>query len=263
MTMRIRAVFVALLAAALPPVLAATPAAAQQSSYTSPQLPSDSDRPVNWLTTVEELDDGAHRMGDPEASLQLTEFVSYTCPHCATFERQSEGALKLMMVQTGEGAITVRHLIRDPIDLTMALLARCGTADRFFTNHTALMYAQDDIFATGRALTEPQIQLWQTPDHAQQRRYIARDLELYQILETRGYTRQELEACVSDNEEAELIFRQSNAAADAAGINSTPSFTLNGQTLAGVHSWAQLSNILQDAASSPAQPAHGAANALQ
>ena len=48
----------------------------------------------NWNTVIVEVD-GAHRIGNPEAKVQLVEFISYTCPHCAEFAREGESALQL------------------------------------------------------------------------------------------------------------------------------------------------------------------------
>ena len=81
--------------------------------------------------------EGAHRLGNAEADTRLTEFVSYTCIHCANFEKEAEGALKLIFVRSGKVSVEVRHIVRDPVDLTATLLARCGPADKFFANHTA------------------------------------------------------------------------------------------------------------------------------
>src|SRR5690606_29822372 len=54
----------------------------------------------NWNATVAQTE-GGHVLGNPAAKTKLTEFVSYTCPHCAHFEQESEGAIRLGWVQSG------------------------------------------------------------------------------------------------------------------------------------------------------------------
>lgn len=192
-----------------------------------------------WMVTFAETD-GGHRMGDPDAAVQLIEFVSYTCPHCAHFERDSEGALKLGYVHEGKVAVEIKHLIRDKVDLTVAMVARCGAADKFFGNHTALMLSQDEWFAKGRALSPAQMARWNSGTPAQQLQAIAGDLGLYERMQTRGYEATELDACLADIGEAQAIVDRSVRDAQAYGIDGTPSFVVNGTKLEGVHSWQSL-----------------------
>jgi hypothetical protein len=58
-------------------------------------------------------------MGNPQAR-RLVEYMSYTCPHCAHFEAESALALRNGPIASGKGSFEVRHLLRDPIDATIA-----------------------------------------------------------------------------------------------------------------------------------------------
>jgi len=197
----------------------------------------------NWNTTVAE-NTGAHRLGNPQAEHTLIEFVSYTCPHCATFEQQSEGALKMLFVHPGTMQVEVRHTVRDVVDLTAAMLTRCGPADKFFGNHTAMMLAQPEWFAKGRALSDAQTARWRTGDMGSRRRAIAQDLGLTDIMLARGYDLPQINACLTDDAAAQAILAQSQADAQTYGVKSTPSFVLDGELLEGTHGWAQLSQVL-------------------
>lgn len=196
-----------------------------------------------WMVTFAETDSG-HRMGDPEAPVQLIEFVSYTCPHCATFERLSEGTLKLGYVHQGKAAVEIKHLIRDRVDLAVAMLARCGAANKFFGNHTALMLAQPDWFATGAGLSPAQTARWETGSVGQRQQAIARDLGLYDIMAMRGYEPIELDRCLADRDAADAVLARSMADADVYGVQGTPSFVINGELAEGVHSWPLLNDRL-------------------
>ena len=45
----------------------------------------------NWTTAGTATPTLGHRIGNPAAKVKLTEYISYTCPHCAAFTREGEG----------------------------------------------------------------------------------------------------------------------------------------------------------------------------
>src|SRR4051812_28846152 len=96
----------------------------------------------NWLATAA-VTPGGHRLGNPAAPTKLVEFVSYTCPHCGHFFKEADGAIKLVYVQPGKVSVEVRHIIRDPVDLTAVVLAECGNPNKFFANHAMFFSRQD------------------------------------------------------------------------------------------------------------------------
>jgi protein-disulfide isomerase len=69
---------------------------------------------------------------------------------------------------------------------------------------------------------------------------IAGDRGVDDLMVTRGYSRVLVDQCLSDEKAARAIVDQSTSGSDAYGVNSTPSFALNGKTLDGVHTWDQL-----------------------
>ena len=60
-----------------------------------------------WISQVVQTEGGGHRMGNPKAKVAVIEFSSYTCPHCATFHKQSEAPLKLAYVSNGKASVEV------------------------------------------------------------------------------------------------------------------------------------------------------------
>jgi len=197
----------------------------------------------NWNNVVERVD-GGHLIGNPDASVKLTEYVSYTCPHCAEFTREAEDALKLTYVVPGQMSIEVRHLIRDPVDLTVAMLANCGPPSKFPLNHSAFMLSQDTWIAAAEKATPAQRQRWASGDFAARRRAIASDLGLYTIMEQRGYERAEADRCLNDEKVAETISQVSDRDWKKPGITGTPAFAIDGNVLAGTHSWRMLATQL-------------------
>lgn len=193
----------------------------------------------NWNTTVVQTDAG-HRIGNPEAKVKLVEFISYTCPHCARFAVEGEGPLKLAYIGTGKVNVEVRHIVRDPVDLTATMLAHCGPAAKFPLNHAAFMHSQKDWLPTANKRTAGQMQRWTSGDHAARRRAIATDLGFYKIMERRGYRRTETDKCLNDNAMAQKLSQATVANGTDYGVSGTPSFALNGITLAATHDWKSL-----------------------
>lgn len=198
----------------------------------------------NWLATVS-LDGTAHRIGNPAAKVRLTEYVSYTCPHCAEFNREAEGALQLAYISPGRVNLEIRHLIRDPVDLTVAMLAHCGPEAKFAQNHSAFLSGQSNWIGPLTNSTAAQRQRWTAPGAAG-RRAIASDFGLYRIMERRGYTRAEVDRCLADDAFARKLAEESDRDWKRPGITGTPSFAINGIVMPGTHTWASLSRQLDD-----------------
>jgi Thioredoxin len=95
-----------------------------------------------WLTTVSVTDKGAHVLGNPAAPNKVVEYLSYTCGHCANFELNEAPAFKTQYVATGKASLEIRNMLLNPIDLTAAMLARCGGKGRFFGNQKHLFATQ-------------------------------------------------------------------------------------------------------------------------
>ena len=194
---------------------------------------------ANWNTTIALTPGGGHLLGSPAAPVKLVEYVSYTCPHCAHFEVQADGALRVGYVAPGRVSVEVRHMLRDPIDLTVAMLTNCGPPSKFFLNHAAFMRSQSTWIQPLARVTPAQQQRWGTGDPVTRRRYVAADFRLYQIAASRGYDRVTADRCLADNAMAQRLAKQTEAGV-ALGVDSTPSFLLNDLLLTGTSEWTTL-----------------------
>ncbi len=195
----------------------------------------------NWLAKVAVTPEGGHLRGNPAAPAKLIEFVSYTCPHCAHFEIESEGPIQLGWIKDGKGSLEIRSFLRNPIDVTASLMVQCGPASKVFGNHTAMLRAQSKWL---RNPTQTEITRWSNPNFATRMRYIATDLKLYDVLLPRGYTKVQLDKCLANQTLATQIANQTQNAMDKFGVTGTPSFMLNGELLT-VHDWKGLKPRLE------------------
>jgi protein-disulfide isomerase len=194
----------------------------------------------NWNATITVTPQGHHVLGNPAAEVRLVQFVSYTCPHCANFEQQADAQLRLTFVANGKGAVEVRNFVRDPVDMTVALLTNCGPAGKFFLNHTAFMRSQDKWIAPLANPSPTQRARWTSGAFAQRTRAIARDFNFYPIMASRGYSVQQVDACLADEALAKRLAAATAEATDKQFVTGTPSFAIDGEVLAGTHSWAAL-----------------------
>lgn len=199
----------------------------------------------NWNATVAETA-GGHRLGNPEAKVKLTEWVSYTCSHCAHFEQESQGPLKLLLVRDGRVAVEVRHFVRDPIDLTIAAITNCLPDSKFFAAHSAFLLSQEKWMAKARATNRAQQQRWTSGAIPARLRAVANDLDFYEFMEGRGMGRTELDRCLSDENRVRAIANQSQADIQKFSLAGTPSFAINGKLADGVHDWSAVQKALED-----------------
>jgi protein-disulfide isomerase len=199
----------------------------------------------NWLGTAV-VTDGGHRLGNPAAPTKLMEFVSYTCPHCGHFFKEADGAIKIGYVQPGKVSVEIRHLIRDPVDLAAVVLTECGDPKKFFGNHDMFFAQQDKWSAKGDDLTKAQQERYYSGALGARMKAVASDFGFYDMMETRGYTRVQVDACLSNEAKIKALAAQSKADADKFNVNSTPSFVVNGKTLE-IHTWGELQKVLSPA----------------
>ncbi|WP_338243902.1 DsbA family protein [Aurantiacibacter hainanensis] len=202
----------------------------------------------DWNMTYETTERG-HRVGNPEADVSLIQFVSYTCPHCASFEVQSEAALRLHYIHQGLATVEVRSVIRNPVDLAASLVAECGDPEDYFGNHRALMMSHPRWMEKARSATEGQMRRWSAGSVASRMRAIGDDLDFHELMEPRGLSRVQVDQCLADEAKALSIAEAAEADNAEFDIPGTPSFAVNGTLVPGVHTWSALKQVLDDPSS--------------
>ncbi len=207
---------------------------------------------TNWANTVTLAPNGAYVMGNPKAP-RLVEYLSYTCSHCGDFQKQGLAGLnglKMQWIRRGILSLEVRNFIRDPYDLTAALLARCGGPARFAGNHETLFLNQEAWFKqigpyeAGEGANPPE-------DKVAAVTKIADKTGLLALLAKQGLAPAAQRACLADKQAMSDVLGMTAGAWDVQGFSGTPYFILNGKPLPGVHVWTALKPLL------PALPAAG------
>jgi len=150
-------------------------------------------------------------LGNPDSSVTVVEYASFTCPHCAAFHAENFKKLKADFIDTGKIKFVYRDVYFDRPGLWAAMVARCGEGaeNRFFGIAEMLYQKQRD---------------WVTQDSPQ----LIVD-RLKAIGKTAGLTDADLDACLQDGKTAEGLYGYYVKNRDADGIDSTPSFVINGK----------------------------------
>ena len=163
-------------------------------------------------------------LGDSGAPVTIVEYASFTCPHCANFHNQTMPLLKERFIETGQ----VRFVFRDfPLNepaLRAGMMARCVPEEQYFN-------VVDVVFAT--------LNQWSSGPNWMQ--------SLSRIGRMAGLSQQAFDACMADTELEEKILALRLEGANLYNVNSTPSFVVNGKTLAGGRSIEDFTKIIEDA----------------
>lgn len=198
----------------------------------------------DWSTTVSKAPNGSYVIGNPRAKVKLVEYISYTCPHCGHFLSESRDVLRGQMVRSGSTSVELRNAIRDKLDLTAALLARCTGPKGFFATTDAIFAVQEDwVTRGGRFESVNGARIAAYPQPAQLRA-MADGSGLSDIMRGRGMNDAAIEACLNDPAELAVVVKNADGA--WAKIKGTPAFELNGKTIETTE-WAVLEKSLRAA----------------
>ena len=234
----------ALAAAPLALALAACGSEVEGPPVGEPIAPIAAPAGQSWVDTAAVTPEGGYVIGNPNAPLKLVEYASHTCHVCAEFSQQGAAPMD-EYVATGVVSYELRNLIRDPVDLSIAMLARCGTpqvfhplANQAWQNFDALMAT---VQANGAALEQAQ-----AAPPAQRLQAIAQAAGLLDFFAARGISRDQAMTCLADTAKAQQISDASDAQSDELQLSGTPTFFLNGALLEGT-SWSLIEPALQRA----------------
>lgn len=153
-------------------------------------------------------------MGAEDAPVTLIEYASFTCPHCANFHIGPLKEIKKNYVDTGKLRLIYREVYFDRFGLWASMIARCGGEEKFF-GITDLIYKGQSTWSSAGGVPE----------------IVG---ELRKIGRLAGLEAEAIEACLQDAEKAQTLVAWYQKNAEADGVESTPSFVLNGRKLSNM-----------------------------
>lgn len=200
---------------------------------------------TSWAETVTITSEGGYLLGNPDAPLKLVEYASHTCGACAAFAAEGKPALKQQYIPTGVVSFELRNLVRDPIDLSVATLVRCGPKENMQPLADEAWGALNDIFAKVEA---NQAMYEAAGNQPVEQRFvtIAEAAGLIDFFAARGLSADQARTCLTDRAKVEGIANASTKQSEDLGVQATPTFLLNGRKL-DANQWPQLEPMLQRA----------------
>ncbi|MEG3618839.1 DsbA family protein [Magnetovibrio sp. PR-2] len=163
-------------------------------------------------------------MGDPNAPVVLNEYSSLTCGHCANFHANSLPELKKKYVETGKVRIVFHDFPLDNLSVAAVGLARCAGSPRNVEFFDMLYQTQGNWIQAENKIGA-----------------------LAALARFYGLENEDVMACLQNEELMTAIQKNRDQAAAMYGIDSTPSFVLDGQVIKGALSADDMGDMLDKA----------------
>lgn len=152
-----------------------------------------------------EADDMA--LGNPKAAVEVIEYASAACPHCAHFNEAVFPGLKTKWIDTGKVHYVMKEMLTQPETVALAgfMVARCAGPDKYFK-------VIDEVFRSQPRWTAGQIKpIFQ------------------QIAADNGLDEARFTACLEDGPAAQAVAGRARRAQEQDGVNATPTVFINGK----------------------------------
>ena len=147
-------------------------------------------------------------LGAADAKVKITEYASFTCPHCAHFHATNWAKLKAEYIDTGKVQFTYREVYFDRYGLWAAMIARCGGEMKYFGISDRLFEAQSEWAASN----DPKV--------------VVENLK--KIGRAAGLDDAQMDACMQDKATAEALVAMYQKNFEADGVEGTPTLFING-----------------------------------
>ena len=167
-------------------------------------------------------------LGGANAPVTVIEYASASCPHCARFNNNVFPDFKKKYIDSGKVHFVFREYLTEPVQVAAAgfLLARCAGHDKYFQVLDEFFHGQANAYETG----DIKSLILAAGGHA-------------------GLNEAEISACLSDQAAAQALNTRVEHYARDEGVNSTPTFVINGKKLANLDHEVALEDL--DAAIGP------------
>ncbi|WP_454287878.1 DsbA family protein [Rhizobium arsenicireducens] len=202
------------------PAATPAPAATETAQAPEPAAPAvklelpKSDRDIDMEEALKPGPMKEMALGDPNAPVKIIEYMSMTCSHCANFHTRTFEPIKQKYVDSGKAYFIIREFPfpGDTASLAAFMLARCTPEERYFPFVSMFMKQQRN---------------WAAPADNDVRG------AMLQLSKLGGFTQESFDACLTNQELAGDVTAVRDRGAKDFGIQSTPTFLINGKSYSG------------------------------
>jgi protein-disulfide isomerase len=159
-------------------------------------------------------------MGRPDAPITIVEYSSLTCPHCAKFHADTLPQLKKEWIDTGKARLVMRDFVWDPLAQAAAMISHCS-GDRYFAFVDTYFHSQQTWTRAAQPLDA-----------------------LKGIARLGGMSGEEVDKCLQNKALLGAIMMRKDEGEKLYGIDSTPSFVINGKMMSGDKDYDSFAKIL-------------------
>lgn len=167
---------------------------------------------------------GEMSLGSPDAPVTIVEHSSFTCDHCGYFYRNTLPKIKEAYIVTGKARFVFRDFPLDRMALAVAMLPHCAGPNRYFDFVEILFRGQESWLSTQNQIKA-----------------------LGQRARLGGMSNDDFEACLNRQDLAKAILDRREADAGRLGIESTPTFFVNGEKIVGARSFEEFARVIDQA----------------
>ena len=162
---------------------------------------------------------GDMTLGDPKAKVQMVEYASLSCVHCAHFNNEVFPAFRKKYIDSGKVHYTFREILTPPNEVAAAgfMVARCAAKDKYFAVVDAMFHEFDTWAKSGDVRAS-----------------------LLKAGKAGGLSDQQVMACVADDGALNTLQTRVAANVKLGDITGTPTFSFNGVTHVGPMTAAEL-----------------------
>jgi len=147
-----------------------------------------------------------------DAPITIVEYASMTCGHCARFHNDVFPELKEKYIDTGKVQYVLREFPLDGLAVAAFMLARCAGDDRYYPMVGGMFETQ---------------KTWAVPGEDGKQK-------LSRIAKQAGFSQESFDKCLADQELFDKIVEVRKRGNEEYGVDSTPSFFVNGKRMKGI-----------------------------
>jgi protein-disulfide isomerase len=242
--------FLAALAALFVVGLPATEAAAQQRRAVRP-VPARPAAARDWTRIAVRTSEGGVRIGNPAAPVKLIEYGSITCPHCAAFANQGGTAGLYRHVRTGRLSWEYRPYMIFPTDPGLFAALGCLPPGQFFGAVEQLYATQQSWASLVQTYIDANRSQLQSMSQPQLAVALFRASQVAGLFRARGLAPAQANACIASPANLQRVAQTTRTGAQRHGVQSTPTFFINGVQQGAIEFFSELEPLLVRAGARP------------